>query len=78
MIGITRDELTVADYVILKGTRILIPKSLQPAVLLQLQYGHQGAKKGNSFQMVCVLGQHKPPHRGDGQMLRPLPKKSTP
>ena len=35
------DELTVADGVILKGTRILIPKSLQPDVLQQLHYAHQ-------------------------------------
>ena len=40
-----RDELTVADGIILKGTRILIPKSLQPAVLQQLHYAHQGAEK---------------------------------
>lgn len=40
-----RDELTVADGLILKGTRIIIPKSLQPAVLEQLHYGHQGAEK---------------------------------
>ena len=40
-----RDELTVADGVILKGTRILIPKSLQPDVLQQLHYAHQGAEQ---------------------------------
>ena len=39
------DELTVADGVILKGKRILIPKSLQPDVLQQLHYAHQGAEK---------------------------------
>ncbi len=31
--------------IILKGTRILIPTSLQPAVLQQLHYAHQGAEK---------------------------------
>ena len=40
-----RDVLTVADGLILKGTRIIIPESLQPAVLKQLQYAHQGAPK---------------------------------
>ena len=40
-----RDELTVADGMILKGTRIIIPGSLQPAVLKQLHYAHQGAEK---------------------------------
>ena len=40
-----RDELTVADGLILKGTRIIIPKSLQPDVPQQLHYAHQGAEK---------------------------------
>ena len=39
------DELTVAVGLILKGTRIVIPKSLQPDVLQQLHYAHQGAEK---------------------------------
>lgn len=39
------DELTVADGLILKGTRIIIPKSLQSAVLKQLHYADQGAEK---------------------------------
>ena len=40
-----RDELTVANGLILKGTRIIIPKSLQPEVLAQLHYAHQGVEK---------------------------------
>ena len=40
-----RDELTVADGLILKGARIVIPESLQPDVLKQLHYAHQGAEK---------------------------------
>jgi len=40
-----RDELKVADGIILKGTHILIPKSLQADVLQQLHYAHQGAEK---------------------------------
>ena len=44
-----RDELSVASGPILKGTRVLIPGSLQPDVLKQLHYAHQGAEK-------CKLG----------------------
>jgi len=40
-----RDELTVADGIILKGLRIIIPKTLQVEVLNQLHYGHQGSEK---------------------------------
>ena len=40
-----RDELIVGDGLILKGTRIVIPESLQPAVLRQLHYVHQRAEK---------------------------------
>ncbi|XP_028394402.1 uncharacterized protein LOC114518579 [Dendronephthya gigantea] len=40
-----RDELTVFDGVILKGTRILFPKSLQAEVLDQLHYAHQRIEK---------------------------------
>lgn len=39
------DKLTVADSLILKGTRIVIPKSLQPHVMQQLHHYHQGAEK---------------------------------
>ena len=40
-----REELTVANGVILKCVRIVIPKSLQPEVLNQVHYAHQGAEK---------------------------------
>ena len=46
------DELTVADGIILKGTRILIPNSLQADVLQQLHYAHQGAEK----YKLCAKG----------------------
>ena len=42
-----RDELTVADGMILKGTHIIFPESLQPAALNQLHCAHQGAEKCN-------------------------------
>jgi len=38
------DELTVADGMILKGTHIIIPESLQSAVLNQPHYAHQRAE----------------------------------
>ena len=40
-----RDELTVADGLILKGTRIVIPESLQPDVMKQQHYAHQSSEK---------------------------------
>ena len=40
-----RDELTVADGLILKGSRVVIPRSLQPDVLHQLHYAHQGGER---------------------------------
>ena len=40
-----REELTVANGLILKGTRIVIPKKVQPEVLKQLHYAHQGGEK---------------------------------
>ena len=39
------DELTVANSLVLRGTCIVIPESLQPDVLKQLHYAHQGAEK---------------------------------
>ncbi len=40
-----RDELAVEDGLILKGTRIVVPKAMRPAVLEQLHYAHQGIEK---------------------------------
>jgi len=40
-----RDELSVEDGIILKGNRVLIPESLQPTILTQLHYEHQGIEK---------------------------------
>jgi hypothetical protein len=40
-----RDDLTVSNGLILKGSHIVIPRSLQPEVLQQLYYAHQGAEK---------------------------------
>ena len=40
-----RDELSVADAVVLKGSRIVIPRSLQAEVLQQIHLAHQGAEK---------------------------------
>lgn len=40
-----KDTTLIALLLILKGSRIVIPKSLQPDVLHQLHYAHQGAEK---------------------------------
>ena len=40
-----RDELNVEDGIVLKGNRIVVPKSLHAAVLEQVHYAHQGAEK---------------------------------
>ena len=40
-----RDELGVENGIILKGTRIVVPKSLQQEVLAQLHQGHLGIEK---------------------------------
>ena len=39
-----RDELNVEDGLILKGQRIILPKSLYTAVLEEIHYAHQGAE----------------------------------
>ena len=40
-----RDELSVEDGIVLKGNRVVIPKTLQQRILTQLHYGHQGIEK---------------------------------
>ena len=40
-----RDELAVEDGLILKGTRVVIPRSLVNDVLLQIHFAHQGIEK---------------------------------
>ena len=40
-----RDELGVEDGIILKGNRIVIPRSLQNEILKQIHYAHQGVEK---------------------------------
>ena len=40
-----RDELSVHDGIILKGTRTVIPEALQPRVLNLIHTGHQGITK---------------------------------
>ena len=37
-----RDELSVEDVILLKGTRVIIPESMQPFILDRLHYGHLG------------------------------------
>ena len=40
-----RDELSIEDGIILKGTRIMIPKSLIKDALEQIHFAHQGIEK---------------------------------
>ena len=40
-----RDELHCADGVIMKGDRVVVPKSLQADALEQIHYAHQGTEK---------------------------------
>ena len=40
-----KEELTLADNVILKGTRIVVPKSLRDRTLALAHQGHQGITK---------------------------------
>ncbi len=37
-----RDELSVNDGIIMKGSRIIIPETQQKIILNQLHYSHQG------------------------------------
>lgn len=40
-----REELSVADGMVLKATSVIIPKSLRSSVLDRLHYGHMGVEK---------------------------------
>ena len=40
-----RDELAVEDGLLLKGTKLIIPKQMQPEVLNQIHSGHLGIEK---------------------------------
>lgn len=40
-----RDELSVCDGIIMKGTRIVIPKDLRPDILRKLHTGHWGIER---------------------------------
>ena len=45
-----RDELSVEDGLILKGQRIILPKSLHAATLEQIHYAHQRAEHASFVQ----------------------------
>ena len=49
-----RDELSVEDGVILKGERVLIPKSMQADVVQGVHAGHQGIEKCKLRAKSCV------------------------
>ena len=41
----TRSELTICDGLLLYGTHIVVPKSLQQEILRKIHQGHQGIEK---------------------------------
>ena len=49
-----RDELAVEDGLILKGERVVIPKTIQEHLLTQLHMGHQGIEKTKLRAKDCV------------------------
>ena len=49
-----RDELSVEDGLILKGQRIILPKSTHAAALEQIHYAHQGAEKCKLLAKAAV------------------------
>ena len=40
-----RDEISIDDGILLKGSRIIIPKPIRPRILTQLHAAHQGIEK---------------------------------
>ena len=40
-----RDELSILDGLVLKGTRIIVPKACREEVLLKLHEGHFGVER---------------------------------
>lgn len=50
-----RDELSIENGILLKGDRILIPKSMQPKTLEKIHYGHQGSDKCKLRAKTCVF-----------------------
>ena len=51
-----RDELSVENGMLLKGERIVIPRSMQQDILQQIHAGHQGAEKCSKLRAgSCVF-----------------------
>ena len=50
-----RDELGIQNGVLLKGTRIIIPKSLQHTFLQQLHAAHQGIEKSKLLARIAIF-----------------------
>ena len=53
-----RDELSVNDGIIMKGSRIITPGAQKEIILDQLHYSHQGIEKTSSSQRYCILGEN--------------------
>ena len=49
-----RDELSIIDGIVLKGTCIIVPERLRPQILKQLHYAHLGVHKTCSMAKPTV------------------------
>lgn len=49
-----RDEISVIDGILTKGTRIIIPVKLRPEIMKQIHYGHLGIEKCRLRARSCV------------------------
>ena len=52
-----RDEISIDDGISLKGSRIIILKSIQPSALTQLHAAHQGMEKTKLCACEALYGQ---------------------
>ena len=50
-----RDELSVENGIILKGDRIIIPKTMQAEIMEKIHYSHQGIEKCELRAKTCVF-----------------------
>jgi hypothetical protein len=55
-----RDELTIADGLIFRGERLVIPQSMRPDIKLDIHYGHTGIEGClRHARESCVLAWHE-------------------
>ena len=49
-----RDELSIEDGIILKGSQVVIPEALRPRYLEAIHAGHQGTKRCQQPARTCI------------------------